>query len=343
MKTILTGDRPTGKLHLGHYFGSLENRVKLQYDYDTYILIADVQALTDNFNNPEKVREYVYELALDYLGAGIDPKQAHIYIQSLIPEVAELTVYFSNLVSVPRLYRNPTTKFEVGQKKSLFGEGGENITYGFLGYPVSQAADIACVNSNIIPVGEDQLPHIEQAREILRKFNSIYGETFNIPEPLIPEIGARIKDLQEPTKKMSKSSTNEKAIIRLLDEPEVIRKKIMSAVTDSDNKIYFDEENKPGISNLLTIYSVLKDISIEESVNLFKDSNYGTFKKAVADIVVEKITNLQNKYNEIINSNLIDEILDEGYKKTNEIAKKKYYEVKEKVGLGRTDNIRLYQ
>ena len=219
----------------------------------------------------------------------------------------------------------------------------KNVSCGLFTYPILMAADILLYDADLVPTGADQKQHVELARNLAERFNSKYGETFNIPEPLIPEIGARIKDLQEPTKKMSKSSTNEKAIIRLLDEPEVIRKKIMSAVTDSDNKIYFDEENKPGISNLLTIYSVLKDISIEESVNLFKDSNYGTFKKAVADIVVEKITNLQNKYNEIINSNLIDEILDEGYKKTNEIAKKKYYEVKEKVGLGRTDNIRLYQ
>ena len=202
MKTILTGDRPTGRLHLGHYFGSVENRVKMQYDYDTYILIADVQALTDNFSNPEKVRENVHELALDYLGAGIDPKQSHIYIQSLIPEVAELTVYFSNLVSVSRLYRNPTTKHELFQKKELFGNDGESITYGFLGYPVSQAADIACVNSNIVPVGEDQLPHIEQAREIVRKFNNIYGETFNIPEPVLSNT-PRIKGL-DGNEKMSK-------------------------------------------------------------------------------------------------------------------------------------------
>ena len=159
MKTILTGDRPTGRLHLGHYFGSLENRVKLQYDYDTYILIADVQALTDNFDDPQKVRDNVHTVALDYLAAGIDPKQSHIYIQSLIPETAELTVYFSNLVTVSRLYRNPTTKFEAQQKKEKFGNDGESLTYGFLGYPVSQTADIAVVNSDLVPVGEDQLPH----------------------------------------------------------------------------------------------------------------------------------------------------------------------------------------
>ena len=222
MKILLTGDRPTGRLHLGHYFGSVENRVKMQDSYDTYILIADVQALTDNFNNPDKVRNNVKELVLDYLGAGINPKCAHIYIQSMIPEVAELTVYFSNLVSVNRLYRNPTTKHEASQKKELFGNSGEGITYGFLGYPVSQAADIACVNSDIVPVGEDQLPHIEQTREILRKFNNIYGDTFNIPEPVLSK-NPRIKGL-DGNEKMSKSLNN---CIYLSDDEETVTKKIM--------------------------------------------------------------------------------------------------------------------
>ena len=173
-KRILTGDRPTGKLHIGHYFGSLKNRVKLQNEYETYIEIADVQALTDNFNNPEKVRNNVREVVLDYLSVGIEPKKSTIFLQSMIPEIAELTVFYSNLVTIARLQRNPTVKTEIAQKKELFGE---SVTYGFLGYPVSQAADITAFNAELIPVGEDQLPLIEQCREIVRKFNSIYGET----------------------------------------------------------------------------------------------------------------------------------------------------------------------
>ena len=172
-KRIVTGDRPTGKLHIGHYFGSLQNRVKMQEEYETYILVADVQALTDNFNNPEKVKQNVKEIVMDNLAVGVDPEKATIYLQSMIPEIPELTLYYSNLVNVSRLQRNPTVKTEIAQKRELFGE---SVTYGFLGYPVNQAADITAFEATTVPVGEDQLPLIEQTREIVRKFNSIYGE-----------------------------------------------------------------------------------------------------------------------------------------------------------------------
>ncbi len=291
MKTILTGDRPTGRLHLGHYFGSLENRVKMQYDYDTYILIADVQALTDNFSNPDKVRQNVHELALDYLAAGIDPKQSHIYIQSLIPEVAELTVYFSNLVSVPRLYRNPTTKYEVAQKQELFGNNGEGITYGFLGYPVSQAADIACVNSNVIPVGEDQLPHIEQAREIVRKFNNIYGETFNVPEPVLSST-PRIKGL-DGNEKMSKSLNN---CIYLSDDEETITKKIMGAVTDP-NKIRKDDPANPDVCMVYYYHKLIRNPEIATVCSECKNGERGCVycKKELARAMAEFLKPIQER------------------------------------------------
>ena len=157
-KRILTGDRPTGKLHIGHYFGSLQSRVRLQDEYETYILVADVQALTDNFNNPEKVRENILETTIDNLSAGLDPKKCTFVVQSMVPEIAELTVFYSNLVTVSRLQRNPTIKTEIAQKKELFGNSGESVTYGFLGYPVSQAADITAFDADCVPVGEDQLP-----------------------------------------------------------------------------------------------------------------------------------------------------------------------------------------
>ena len=190
----LTGIRPTGHLHLGHYFGAGKNWIKLQDKFDTYIEIADVQALTDNFNNPDKVRKSVKELVIDLLSIGIDPNKATIFIQSTIPEIAELTVFYSNLVTIARLERNPTVKNEIKQKKELFGQSGESITYGFLGYPVSQAADITAFKGNLVPVGEDQLPLIEQCREIVHKFNSIYGNTLITPEPYLSEI-PRIKGL----------------------------------------------------------------------------------------------------------------------------------------------------
>lgn len=220
MDKILTGIRPTGNLHIGHYFGAVQNWVNLQEKYESNFEIADVQALTDNFNEPEKVRKNVYEITLDLLACGINPDKATIFIQSLIPEIAEMTIYYSNLVTVSRLFRNPTVKNEVNQKKELFGSNGESITYGFLGYPVSQAADITIFDGKYIPVGEDQLPLIEQAREIVRKFNSIYGETFTEPEHLLTE-NKRIKGL-DGNEKMGKSLGN---AVYLVDNEEIVRKK----------------------------------------------------------------------------------------------------------------------
>ncbi len=237
-KRILTGDRPTGKLHIGHYFGSLQKRVELQNsgEYEQYILVADVQALTDNYNNPQKVRDNVKELVMDYLSCGIDPEKTTIYIQSMIPETAELTVYYSNLVTIARLQRNPTVKTEIEQKKELFGE---SVTYGFLGYPVSQAADITTFNGEFVPVGEDQIPVIEQAREIVRKFNSIYGEVLVEPQAVLSE-GKRIKGL-DGNEKMGKSLGN---AIYLSDSEEEITKKVMGAVTDP-KRIRKDDKGNP--------------------------------------------------------------------------------------------------
>ena len=219
-KTILTGIRPTGNLHLGHYFGAVGNWVKSQEAYNEFIEVADVQALTDNFNNPDKVRKNVRELTLDLLACGIDPTKAKIFIQSMIPEIAELTVYYSNLVTVSRLERNPTIKTEISQKKALFGNDGESVTYGFLGYPVSQTADITALGGTLVPVGDDQLPLLEQAREIVRKFNSIYGETLQEPEHLLSSI-PRLKGL-DGNEKMGKSLGN---AIFLVDDDETVTRK----------------------------------------------------------------------------------------------------------------------
>ncbi len=238
-KTILTGLRPTGNLHLGHYFGAAQNWIKLQDDYDFYLEIADVQALTDNFNNPEKVRTNVFEITKDLLAIGLDPNKVHFFIQSKIPEVAELTVFYSNLVTVSRLQRNPTVKNEIAQKKELFGNNGESITYGFLGYPVSQAADITAFEGELVPVGDDQLPLLEQCREIVRKFNSIYGEILKEPEQYLSNV-SRVKGL-DGNEKMGKSLGN---AIYLIDDEETIKNKIMGAVTDT-NKIKKDDPANP--------------------------------------------------------------------------------------------------
>ncbi len=240
-KNILTGDRPTGRLHIGHYFGALKKRVELQDEYNTYVIIADVQALTDNFSNPEKVRKNVREVAIDNLSVGIDPKKSFIFIQSMIPEIAELTVYYSNLVTISRLYRNPTVKSEMIQKKNIFGSSGESVTYGFLGYPVSQTADITAFDGEFVPVGEDQLPVLEQGREIVRKFNSIYGDTIIEPNPILSE-NKRIKGL-DGNDKMGKSLNN---AIYLADSEKEITEKVMQAVTDT-NKIKKDDPANPDV------------------------------------------------------------------------------------------------
>ena len=257
-KTILTGLRPTGNLHLGHYFGAAQNYVKLQNDYDFYLEIADVQALTDNFDNPDKVRHNVFEITKDLLAIGLDPAKVHFFIQSKIPEIAELTVFFSNLVTVARLQRNPTVKTEISQKKELFGNNGESITYGFLGYPVSQAADITVFDGEVVPVGDDQLPLLEQCREIVRKFNSIYGDVLKEPQQVLSKT-TRVKGL-DGNEKMGKSLGN---AIYLVDDDETIGKKIMSAVTDP-NKIKKDDPADPEVC---MVYYYHKLVNNEENIN----------------------------------------------------------------------------
>ena len=257
-KTILTGLRPTGNLHLGHLFGAGQNYVRLQDDYDFYLEIADVQALTDNFDNPEKVRKNVYEITKDLLAIGLDPEKVNFFIQSKIPEIAELTVYYSNLVTVARLQRNPTVKTEISQKKELFGNSGESITYGFLGYPVSQAADITAFDGEVIPVGDDQLPLLEQCREIVRKFNSIYGETLKEPEAVLSK-NTRIKGL-DGNEKMGKSLGN---AVYLVDDEETIKKKVMGAVTDPE-KIKKDDPANPDVC---MVYYYHKLVNNEENIN----------------------------------------------------------------------------
>ena len=329
-KRILTGDRPTGRLHIGHYFGSLKKRIELQEnpEYDPYILIADVQALTDNFNNPEKVRKNVREVAIDYLSAGIDPNKTTIYIQSMIPEVAELTVFYSNLVTIARLQRNPTVKTEIAQKKELFGE---SVTYGFLGYPVSQAADITAFEGALVPVGEDQLPLIEQCREIVRKFNSIYGEVLVEPEAVLSS-GKRIKGL-DGNEKMGKSLGN---AIYLSDTPDEITKKVMSAVTDP-NRIKKDDKGNPDIC-MVSYYHKLFSTKqeIEDVCKECKEGKRGCVacKKQLAKNIANTLKPIREKrkyYEE--HPEEVDKILIEGTKKAQQEAKRTMKKVKKAMKL----------
>ena len=310
MKTILTGLRPTGNLHLGHYFGACQNWVKMQNDYDFYLEIADVQALTDNFNNPDKVRTNVFEITKDLLALGLDPNKVNFFIQSKIPEIAELTIFYSNLVTVARLERNPTVKTEIAQKKSLFGNNGESITYGFLGYPVSQAADITAFDGECVPVGDDQIPLIEQCREIVRKFNSIYGETLREPEQVLSN-NPRIKGL-DGNEKMGKSLGN---AIYLIDSDEVIKEKVMGALTDT-TKIKKDDPANPDVC---MVYYYHKLVNNEENVNIIcsecKKGSRGCVqcKKELIEAMKEFLQPIQERrkfYED--NPDEVDRILKEG-------------------------------
>jgi len=331
---VLTGDRPTGNLHIGHYFGSIKKRLELQDKYETYILVADVQALTDNFNNPEKVRKNVREVVIDYLSAGIDPDKATIYIQSMIPEVAELTVFFSNLVTISRLQRNPTVKTEIAQKKELFGE---SVTYGFLGYPVSQAADIVAFNGKYIPVGEDQLPLIEQAREIVRKFNSIYGEVLTEPEPIL-STGKRIKGL-DGNDKMGKSLGN---AIYLADSEEEITKKVMSAVTDP-GRIKKDDLGNPDICMVAYYHNLFTDK--EDVKTVCEECKAGkrgcvACKRQLAANIIDELKPIREKrkyYEE--HPELVNEIIKAGTEKARQKAKEVMKEIKQAMKLDYFENV----
>ena len=333
-KRIVTGDRPTGRLHIGHYFGSVKKRVELQNsgEYEPFILIADVQALTDNFNNPEKVRKNVREIAIDYLSCGIDPEKSTIYVQSMIPEIAELTVYYSNLVTIARLQRNPTVKTEIAQKRDLFGE---SVTYGFLGYPVSQAADITALGGEVVPAGEDQEPLIEQCREIVRKFNSIYGDVLKEPQILLSE-GKRIKGL-DGNEKMGKSLGN---AIYISDSEEEIAKKVMSAVTDP-GRIKKDDRGNPDIC-MVSYYHKLFSTP-EEVENVCKECRAGErgcvgCKKQLIQNICDTLRPIREKraYFES-HPEIVDRILLEGTEKAREEAKEIMKKIKEAMMLNYFD------
>ena len=324
-KTILTGLRPTGNLHLGHYFGACKSYLKLQDDYDFYLEIADVQALTDNFDNPDKVRTNVFEITKDLLAIGMDPNKVHFFIQSKIPEIAELTVFYSNLVTVSRLERNPTVKNEIASKKELFGNNGESITYGFLGYPVSQAADITVFDGEVVPVGDDQLPLLEQCREIVRKFNSIYGEVLKEPQQVLSDT-TRVKGL-DGNDKMGKSLGN---AIYLVDDYETIKKKIMGAVTDP-NKIKKDDPANPDVCMVYYYQKLVNKDNLETVCSECKKGERGCVqcKKELIEAMHEFLKPIQDKrkfYEE--NPDEVKRILDEGTNAARNKAKEKMSQVK---------------
>lgn len=326
MKKILTGLKPTGELTLGNYIGAIVQMKKLQEEYDSYLFIADMHAITVN-QDPKELKRRIRDFLALYIACGIDPKKNIIYLQSeneFIPAISwmlECTTYYGEASRM--------IQFKEKSKKNA------NFSVGLLTYPVLMAADILYADIDLVPVGIDQKQHVELARDIAIRFNKMYGDTFVIPEPLISKEGTKIKDLKDPTKKMSKSEDSPNGVIALLDDLEAARKKIMSATTDSEMSIKFDEENKPGISNLMNIYASLTEKSIKEVEVEFEGCNYGTFKKAVADVVVDTLSKIQERYHQLIEGNELDQIIDQGIAISRKIAKEKFEVMKEKMGLHR--------
>jgi tryptophanyl-tRNA synthetase len=323
-KRILTGDRPTGQLHLGHYIGSLQNRVKLQTEYDQFIIVADVQALTDNSEDPEKVRRSITEVALDYLAAGIDPEKSTIFIQSMIPQIAELTIFYLNLVTVARLSRNPTVKSEIAQKGF-----DQSIPAGFFMYPVSQAADITAFQAHLVPVGEDQLPMIEQTCEIVDKFNRIYKETLVRPEAMIPKSGGRLPGT-DGIAKMSKSLNN---AIYLADSEDEITKKIMGMYTDPNHLRVEDPGNVDGNPVFAYLDAFDQDKNkVAELKEHYQKGGLGDvkLKRYLNDVLQEMLKPIREK-RKVFESDKaqIEAMLKNGTKRAEVVAAKTLKDVKE--------------
>lgn len=325
---VLTGDRPTGPLHLGHYVGSLQNRIKLQDEYTQYVMIADIQALTDHADNPKKVRENVLEVMLDYLAVGIDPKKTTFFIQSMIPEIAELTVLYLNLVTVSRLQRNPTVKYEMQQKSY-----GESVPAGFLMYPVSQAADITFAKATLVPVGEDQLPMIEQTNEIVRSFNRMYGkEVFQEVKALISQVG-RLPGTDGKAK-MGKSLGN---AIFLSDDVQTLKKKVMSMYTDPNHIRVEDPGQVEGnmVFEYLDVFDTNKE-KVSELKQQYRQGGLGdvTLKMYLFEILNNFLTPIRSKRAQLAeNKEAVLKILLQGTKKVSKIAAKTMDEVRQVMHL----------
>lgn len=321
---ILTGIKPTGQLTLGNYIGVLKNLPKMMDRGECIFFIADLHALTLPIE-PETLRQNSIDLASFYLAAGLDPKRVTLFLQSSVSEHAELNAIMQNYLYMGELSR--MTQFK--DKASKMNESA--IGLGLFAYPVLMACDIVLYNSDVIPVGEDQVQHVELTRDLVNRFNNRYGKVLNMPKYELTKVGARIMSLSDPTVKMSKSDP--KGDIFLKDDMKTVRKKIMSAVTDLGCEVKYDPENKPGISNLLTIYAAIKDISLEEAEKEFVGKRYGEFKTAVADAVCAELEPFQNRYKEIVETKAYEEVLREGAVKAKKMAKETLAKVQKAVGL----------
>lgn len=325
MKKMLSGIKPTGRLHLGNYIGAIHQFIQFQEEYELYVFIANLHAITVRIEKNELKRN-TKELIGLYLACGLDPKKVHLFLQSDVIAHTQLGWILTCNSYLGELNRMTQFKDKLQKKE-------ENLTGGLYTYPSLMAADILLYDADFVPVGADQKQHVELTRDLAERFNHFYGETFAVPTPISPKIGAKIMSLSDPTKKMSKSYSDSKGTIDLLDDPKVAYKKVMSAVTDSIGTVNYDEENQPGISNLLTILSSLSNEPIDSIVQRYTNLGYAEFKKEVAETVEAFLTNLQAKYNEILNSDIIAETLKDGSEFANKITYKKMRKIYKKIGF----------
>jgi len=327
METLFSGIQPSGVPTIGNYIGALKQFTEIQDEYDCYFCIVDQHAITVP-QDKAALRKNIRSLAALYLASGLDPEKVTLFIQSEVPAHAQAGWMLTTISSIGELERMTQYKDKAKDRK-------EGIPAGLLTYPPLMAADILLYGTNIVPVGEDQKQHLELTRDLAERFNARYNNIFTIPEIRMPKVGGRIMSLQEPTKKMSKSDSNTKGFISLLDPPNTVAKKIKSAVTDSDGIVKYDKENKPGISNLLSIYSIFTGKTILELEAMYEGKGYGDFKSDLADVMVEFITPFQEKYEYYMNSEELDRILDEGAEKARKKSFKMLKKMENAMGLGR--------
>jgi len=325
LKTIFSGIQPSGEMHIGHYLGAISQWVEAQQTYNCIFSVVDYHAITVK-QDPETLHRRILETTKIYLAAGIDAKKSIIFQQSTVPAHVELAWIFNCYGTYISDLKRMT------QFKDKAGQDQEAVSVGLFDYPVLMAADILLYDTDIVPVGEDQKQHVELTRDIARRFNNQFGDTFILPQELVRKEGARIMSLLDPSKKMSKSDKNSNNYIALLDDPEVARKKIMRAVTDSGSEVVYNQEKKPAIANLLTIYALLAGREIKRLEKDYRDKGYGEFKKDLAEVVVKFLENFQDKYQKISDQE-VEQILADGGRKAEKIAKEKLERVRKLIGV----------
>jgi len=326
MKRILSGSAPSGHLCIGNYLGALKNWVELQEEYDCIYVIVDLHAITTQ-QKPSELRKQSLSFLAQYVACGIDPEKSTIIIQSQVPQHAELSWVLSTMTYMGEL--NRMTQFKEKSKRY-----NENINAGLYTYPVLMASDILLYQADLVPVGADQKQHLELTRNLAQRFNSRYSDTFTIPEPFIPKIGARIMSLQDPTKKMSKSDTDLNNVITLLDKPDIIRKKLKRAVTDSGKRILFDPKKRLGVANLMNLYSGLTGLEISAIESHFDGKMYSDLKIELSELTIDTLKPIQNEYDKIMGDrSFLNSILENGRTKAKKIAAKTLRKVYKKIGF----------